>query len=182
VPAPIDPFAMPLLTNSDPLRGPIYIRLNLNCLMQEESILFQNLIDEKYKTCLDEVFSEKNLAQGFKLDSSSSPSLASSTSSLSSATATNCSVGGGCGTAASSSGTNTAGATGISESMENLLKFLNDNAPEFMRFLIKKYAGAQIVNKRIQDDENFIRVEFLEFIEYERIIRLQYFQEAILEK
>lgn len=175
VPAPIDPFAMPLLTNSDPLRGPIYIRLNLNCLMQEENILFQSFIDEKYKLCLDELFGDKTLNQTtFKLDSSSSSSLASSTcSSLTNTTMTNCpggppSVG--------------AAVTSIFDTNDSTLKFLNEHAPEFIKFLIKKHDRAQNVAKRIEDDPEFIKIEFLEFIEYERIIRLQYFQEAILEK
>lgn len=38
------------------------------------------------------------------------------------------------------------------------------------------------IEKNAQDDGEFLKNEFQEFIEYERIIRFQYFQEAILEK
>lgn len=159
---------MPLQYNSDPLRGPIYIRLNLHCLMQEEHVLFESLIDEKYKSCLDELFGTPAISPSptggdgvngtsnggttFKLDSSS-PSSSSS-----------------------SNGSNS------SSSLESTIKFLNENAPEYIQFLIKKHGGPDALNKRIQDDSDFIKLEFLEFVEYERIIRLQYFQEAILEK
>ena len=53
VPAPIDPFAVPIVANSDPLRRSLYIKLNLSCLLQQESsekVLFENLIDDKYRS------------------------------------------------------------------------------------------------------------------------------------
>jgi hypothetical protein len=49
VAAPIDPFAVPIVANSDPLRGSIYIKLNISCLMQDEMVLFESVIDEKYR-------------------------------------------------------------------------------------------------------------------------------------
>ena len=50
VPAPVDPFAVPIVANSDPLRRSLYIKLNLSCLLHEEKVLFESLIDQKYKT------------------------------------------------------------------------------------------------------------------------------------
>lgn len=115
--------------------------------MQEEQILFENFIDEKYKVCLDELFADKMTNSGTLINTFKLDSMANGTSTV-----------------------------------EATLKFLKENAPEFIRFLIKKHSGADTVNKRIQDDPDFIKLEFLEFVEYERILRLQYFQEAILEK
>jgi hypothetical protein len=72
VPAPIDPFAVPIVANSDPLRRSLYIKLNLSCLLQQESgsgsgggggaavekVLFESLIDDKYKSINLKVFGD----------------------------------------------------------------------------------------------------------------------------
>lgn len=55
VPAPVDPFAVPLVANSDPLRGSLYIKLNLNCMIQNENVLFESLIDDRYKFNLNDI-------------------------------------------------------------------------------------------------------------------------------
>jgi hypothetical protein len=155
--------------SSDPLRGPVYIRLNLNCLMQDENVLFERLIDEKYKSCLDELFAQS--AASMTSEPSSAVNGASTTFKLdSSSPSTSC----------ASSSDSSSGGAGPNSTIDATLKFLNENAPEFIQFLVKKHANA--VYKRIHDDPDFIKFEFLEFVEYERIIRLQYFQEAILEK
>lgn len=172
VPAPVDPFAMPLQQNSDPLRGPIYIRLNLNCLMQEEQVLFESLIDEKYKSCLDELFGPPTISPSALIDAQTQAT-AQGSSATSSATTT---------FKLDSSSPSSSNSPSSGSSVDATLKFLNENAPEFIQFLVKKHGGWEVVNKRIQDDPDFIKLEFLEFVEYERIIRLQYFQEAILEK
>ncbi len=48
VPGPVDPFATPFETRSDPLRGYIYIPLNIKALIQDEKILFNNFIEDFY--------------------------------------------------------------------------------------------------------------------------------------
>lgn len=167
MPAPIDPFAMPLCSNSDPLRGPIYVALNLSCMLQDDNILFEDIIDEKYRFCLDELFND-NAQSTFKFDSSSSSSptvsslVSSTSSSLSNATTTSNTL--------------------VNNSNESTFRLLTENAPEFLRFLYKKHNDKTTIDRRLHDDPDFIRQEFLEFIEYERIIRLIFFQEAILEK
>lgn len=35
IPLPADPFALPYTLKSDPLRGPVFVPLNLECLMKE---------------------------------------------------------------------------------------------------------------------------------------------------
>jgi len=37
IPVPSDPFALPITKNSDPIRGPIFIELNTDCLLGEDS-------------------------------------------------------------------------------------------------------------------------------------------------
>lgn len=42
IPVPIDPFALPWTPSSDPLRGPIFVPLNLSCLIDDTTrTLFQ---------------------------------------------------------------------------------------------------------------------------------------------
>ena len=41
LPAPKDPFALPFSTNSDPLRGPIFVSLNIECLRESNQELFE---------------------------------------------------------------------------------------------------------------------------------------------
>lgn len=159
VPAPIDPFAMPLVQNSDPLRGPVYIGLNLKCMLTNEIPLFQDIIDEKYLAILEELFSDKYNVW-FKSDSNSSSSSESYTadsysSSLSTTTPTR---------------------------VEKMLEFIRENSPEFLAFMNKKHENTKNLDQRLHEDVEFIRQEFFDFVEYERIIRLIYFQEAILEK
>ena len=60
VAAPIDPFALPIVQNSDPLRGPIIIKLNFACLIQNESCLFESYIDQKYKLDYSLLMNDKN--------------------------------------------------------------------------------------------------------------------------
>ncbi|CAF0810999.1 unnamed protein product [Brachionus calyciflorus] len=163
VPAPIDPFAMPLLQNSDPLRGPIYIGLNLKCMLNNETALFQEILDERYKDCLEELFSDKYNST-FKLESSSSSSSESFNSS------------------ACSSLTTTTATNNLATRAEKMLEYLTDKSPEFLAFLNKKYENKKNLDRRLKEDAEFIRQEFFDFVEYERIIRLIYFQEAILEK
>jgi len=37
IPLPADPFALPYTLKSDPLRGPVFVPLNLECLLTEEN-------------------------------------------------------------------------------------------------------------------------------------------------
>ena len=47
LPVPKDPFALPFSPNSDPLRGPIFVPLNVNCLMTKGKELFEGLLIKK---------------------------------------------------------------------------------------------------------------------------------------
>ena len=72
----------------------------------------------------------------------------------------------------------------------SIVEKLLDSNPEFMEFLFKKHIEKNQSNERIREkierkiheESEFIEQEFQEFIERKRIFRLQYFQEAILEK
>ena len=159
VPAPIDPFAVPIVANSDPLRRSLYIKLNLSCLLQQESggsggsgggaaaekVLFESLIDDKYKTI--------NLKDIFALADTTSNS---------------------------SSSSNTKETTNLT------YKYLAENYGEFLEYLHEsKDMCKETIEKRLEiEDEavDFVKQELHEFIESERIRYLQYFQEAILEK
>ncbi len=152
VAAPIDPFASPIDEYADPLRGPIIIKLNFLCLIQNEKVLFENYIDKVYTLKYSR---EKNERSEFGLVSGMSS--------------------GGLDEAASLS----------------VVDQLVENNPEFMEFVFRKYemsvsgqekVARKIVERKIDDDVEFIEQEFQEFIEHKRIFRLQYFQEAILEK
>ena len=46
MPVPSDPFALPITLNSDPVRGPIFIELDTDCLLEDSSTL--NNIFEKF--------------------------------------------------------------------------------------------------------------------------------------
>jgi hypothetical protein len=156
VAAPIDPFALPIVPNSDPLRGPIIIKLNFGCLlMNNEKYLFESYIDSKYKL-------EKSLQEHFPVVSVSTAS--------------------------------------------NFVDDLLETNAEFMDFLFNKYSNSNSSNnnnnnnnsnastttttlkirekieRKLQDESDFVEQEFQEFIERKRIARLQNFQEAILEK
>lgn len=48
IPIPGDPFALPS-QNSDPIRGPIFIELDTNCLMQEKVSLFQEFSEDSWE-------------------------------------------------------------------------------------------------------------------------------------
>ncbi|CAG0888714.1 unnamed protein product [Darwinula stevensoni] len=48
VPVPSDPFALPFSWKSDPLRGPIYVPLNTECLMGDQSYLFEGFPEETW--------------------------------------------------------------------------------------------------------------------------------------
>lgn len=41
VPVPADPFALPYSLKSDPLRGPVFVPLETECLMGSKSYLFE---------------------------------------------------------------------------------------------------------------------------------------------
>lgn len=43
VPIPADPFALPFTHKSDPLRGPIFVPMDTECLMGNKSFLFEGL-------------------------------------------------------------------------------------------------------------------------------------------
>ena len=42
IPVPHDPFALPITLNSDPVRGPIFIQLDTDCLLDDNVILFNS--------------------------------------------------------------------------------------------------------------------------------------------
>ena len=48
VPGTLDPFVTPMDSFADPLRGYIYLSINLQNLLQDEKILFENHIEKKY--------------------------------------------------------------------------------------------------------------------------------------
>lgn len=48
VPIPSDPLALPYTLKSDPLRGPIFILLNIECLMGNKRNLFEGLLSILY--------------------------------------------------------------------------------------------------------------------------------------
>ena len=43
IPIPADPFAQPDSLKADPLRGPVFIPLDTECLMGTKSYLFEGL-------------------------------------------------------------------------------------------------------------------------------------------
>lgn len=151
VAAPIDPFASPFDQFADPLRGPIIIKLNFLCLIQNEKILFENHIDKVYKLRYD-LGCASGSHGNFRMEGSMS----------------------------------------LFSEASSIVDQLVENNPEFMEFLFDKHEKSkglgkelkvrELIEKKIQDDPEFIEHEFQEFIEHKRIFRLQYFQEAILEK
>lgn len=114
VPATIDPFLLPIDPSAvcDPLRGPIHIQLNLNCLLQDEKVLFENYIEKKYN-----------------------------------------------------------------QNRTNLR-----NIEEFRLFLNAKFTNSDSKSDPFDLQDELLEQEFQEFLERERMLRLQYFQEAILER
>ncbi|CAG7725373.1 unnamed protein product [Allacma fusca] len=48
VPIPSDPYALPYSSNSDSLRGPIFVPLNVECLMDNRSHLFEDFPEETW--------------------------------------------------------------------------------------------------------------------------------------
>lgn len=53
VPIPSDLLALPFILKSDPLRGPIFIPLNIECLMTNKRHLFEGLlILTRIKKCI----------------------------------------------------------------------------------------------------------------------------------
>lgn len=48
MPIPADPLAEPFVEKSDPLRGPIFVPLNTDCLMQNRSYLFEDFKKETW--------------------------------------------------------------------------------------------------------------------------------------
>jgi DEP domain-containing protein 5 len=51
VPVPADPFALPYTEKSDPLRGPIFIPLDTEKLMENRSHLFEGILLKKSAIC-----------------------------------------------------------------------------------------------------------------------------------
>lgn len=47
VPIPADPLALPFTHKSDPLRGPVFVPLDTECLMGNKSYLFQGMHTSK---------------------------------------------------------------------------------------------------------------------------------------
>lgn len=45
VPIPHDPLALPYSNKSDPLRGPIFIPLDIECLMKKKTYLFEGKLE-----------------------------------------------------------------------------------------------------------------------------------------
>lgn len=43
VPIPADPLALPFTLKSDPLRGPIYVPLNIDPLLRSKTALFEGI-------------------------------------------------------------------------------------------------------------------------------------------
>jgi hypothetical protein len=177
VAAPVDPFATPIVPNSDPLRGPIFIRLNLGCLTDSEKIIFENYIRDKYKVCFDE------LAKCASAESSMSVSTSTCSSPAEAATAHSESFSSMNSHAAVSIESTTptdVAASGAAQLNATLMKVLCEHCVKFDEFASRK----QLAEKKSVDFERVGSVAelFDEFIEYERIIRLQFFQEAILEK
>ena len=123
VPGTLDPFVTPMDSFADPLRGYIYLTLNISFLLQEETILFENFVEKKY----------------YKLDDKNNLLLNSS-------------------------------------------EVLSSMDCDFIDFLKLKYNDDKIVSQKLQDIQQLMEQDFQEFIERERILRLQYFQEAILER
>jgi hypothetical protein len=48
IPIPADPLAEPFVEKSDPLRSPIFVPLNINCLLQNRSHLFEDFKKETW--------------------------------------------------------------------------------------------------------------------------------------
>jgi hypothetical protein len=64
----------------------------------------------------------------------------------------------------------------------NSSEILSSMDCDFIDFLKLKYNNDSTVSEKLQDLQQLMEQDFQEFIERERILRLQYFQEAILEK
>ena len=48
IPIPNDPFALPITKNSDPVRGPIFVPLETECLMENKLALFEDFPESRY--------------------------------------------------------------------------------------------------------------------------------------
>lgn len=44
IPVPADPHALPYSLKSDPLRGPVFVALDVECLMDNKSYLFEGIV------------------------------------------------------------------------------------------------------------------------------------------
>ena len=67
-------------------------------------------------------------------------------------------------------------------SLESLDELIENNK-EFMTYVLRKFNNDKYkVRMRISEERDFIEDEFHMFLEYKRIFRLMYFQEACLEK
>lgn len=63
VPIPADPFALPYSLKSDPLRGPVFVPLETECLMDTKSYLFEEFPEETWPTRL--VLFQEAIAMNF---------------------------------------------------------------------------------------------------------------------
>ena len=50
IPVPHDPFAMPITKNSDPVRSPIFVPLNKDCLMEYKLKLFKAFAEDRWES------------------------------------------------------------------------------------------------------------------------------------
>jgi hypothetical protein len=181
VAAPVDPFATPIVPNSDPLRGPIFIRLNLASLMSNEKIIFENYIQHKYRVCFDELerYVSAESAMSISPASGSPPQSETGSSSLPSATSVDSAH---TGETVLGGGHDVNMSTRAAKLNNGLMRFLCEHAPKFEEFVGKKFAAEAADREIGYERSGFVSELFAEFIEFERIIRLQIFQESILEK
>lgn len=73
----------------------------------------------------------------------------------------------------------------ISNSLNKFLTFIEKNGHSsevFLNHLRKKFVDINSISKRAQDESDFLKSEFQEYIEKKRMRHLQYLQEVILEK
>jgi hypothetical protein len=72
-----------------------------------------------------------------------------------------------------------------SNSLNNFLTFIEKNGHSsevFLNYLRKKFIDINLISKRAQDESEFLKLEFQEYIEKKRMRHLQYLQEVILER
>jgi hypothetical protein len=73
----------------------------------------------------------------------------------------------------------------VSNSLNNFLTFIEKNGHSsevFLNHLRKKFIDINLISKRAQDETEFLKLEFQDYIEKKRMRHLQYVQEVILER